>query len=201
MNHWNDTEVFEAIKDGDKSAMSKLYLSHYGFLMHYGFRIVPNKIIVEECIQEMFIYIFEAGPKLGVVKNIKAYMFSALRRRILEKIISERKWEHSMDQYAKRTNIQFAASDILFRRESQNQKTQALIQILNNLPWRQREAIYLRYYNGLSTNEIGEIMGAANQTILNTLHQALKKLRCNVDLKNLVSSISTLLMYFMSSMF
>ena len=181
-----DIELFTAVKDGDKNALSILYLNYYDFLMHYGTRIVPDIVIVEECIQELFLYIYEAKGRLGIVKNIKAYFFSSLRRRILKKIKAERKIRDFGSEISNRTNIQFYSDEILFLKESQRNQRQALLHALNNLSWRQREAIYLRYYNGLSTNEIAEIMGVANQTILNTLYQAMKKLRKSAELKDLM---------------
>lgn len=76
--------------------------------------------------------------------------------------------------------------------EGQQQIQQALTQALNALSWRQKEAVYLRYYNGLRTKEIAEIMGVANQTILNTLYQALKKIRKNKALKKMFGLTSSL---------
>jgi len=183
MEQKNDSNLFGRLKDGDKNALSELYLKYFDHLMHYGIRIVPNKFLVEECIQEMFMYIFEAGARLGNIKNAKAYLFSALRRRVLEKVKSERKLKKSEVQLFERTDIQFSVDEISFLNEPHGCKIEALQQSLNNLPWRQREAIYLRYYNALSTNEIAEVMGAANQTILNTLYQALKKLRKSLSAK------------------
>ena len=182
-----DVDLFAATKKGNKNALSALYLNHYDFLIHYGIRIVPDKIIVEECIQELFIYIYEAKERLGTVNNVKAYLFSALRRRILKKIKAEREIHGFEEEIYIRTNIQFSSNEILFLEDSQRNRRQALLQTLNNLPWRQREAVYLRYYNRLNTNEIAEIMGAANQTILNTLHQALKKMRGSIDLQKLIN--------------
>jgi RNA polymerase sigma factor (sigma-70 family) len=68
----------------------------------------------------------------------------------------------------------------------EDQQRQSLAKALNSLPWQQREAIYLRYYNNLSTREIAEIMGIANQTVLNTLYLALKKIKNSFTLPELV---------------
>ena len=186
MKQKTDGNLFNLLKEGDKNALSELYLKYFDYLMHYGIRIVPDKFLIEEGIQEMFMYIFEARQRLGIVKNAKAYLFRSLRRRILEKIKAERKLKMSRGELYERTNIQFSVDEISFLKETRRSKLHALQLILNNLPWRQREAIYLRYYNGLSTKEIAEVMGVANQTILNTLHQALKKMRNSMDLQKLI---------------
>ena len=157
-------------------------------------RISPSPVIVEECIQELFLYIFEAYGRLGEVKQVKAYLFSSLRRRILEKLSKEKKLRGLEYESTELTAIQFSSKDLSLPEEGQKHLQEALAQALNELPWRQREAIYLRYYNGLRTKEIAEIMGVANQTVLNTLYQALNKIRKNKQLKKLFGITSSFLM-------
>lgn len=194
MEEWNDNELFRAIRDGDQEALSVLFLRYYDFLRHYGLRIVPFPELVEECIQELFIYLFEAYGRLGDVNQVKAYLFRSLRRRLIEKRTREHRQKELRIQFPIHTDIQFSEEDLSIQAENQAHIQHALAQALNDLPWRQREAIYLRYFNGLRTKEIAEIMGVANQTILNTLHQALKKIRKNKQLKKLFGITSSLLL-------
>lgn len=192
MEEWDDLELFAAIRDGEKKALSVLFLRHYDVLKHYGLRISPSPELVEECIQELFIYIFEAYGRLSDVKQIKAYLFSSLRRRMIEKLTRERRQKDAGMELPVLTAIQFSGEDLRIQEEGQQHIQQALTQALGELSWRQKEAIYLRYYNGLRTKEIAEIMGVANQTILNTLYQALKKIRKNKQLKKLFGITSSL---------
>jgi len=154
-----DIILFKASKFGDREAMAALYLKYFGKLLHYGVRIGHNASLVEDCIQDLFVYINENGYRLGEVTKVKAYLFVSIRRRILEKLKSDRKRKENRNEYSAQTNIQFSSNDL-----------------------RQREVIYLRYFNRLSTSEIAAIMGVANQTILNTLYQTIKKLRSKVHL-------------------
>jgi RNA polymerase sigma factor (sigma-70 family) len=185
MEEWNDTDLFVAIRQGNKDALSALFLRHYDSLKHYGLQIEYAPALVEESIQELFVYLFEAHHKLGDVKQVKAYLFTALRRRVLEKITKERRRKTLDRESLSAPDIQFSSEDFSFQTESQDKLRQGLAEVLNQLPWRQREAIYLRYYNSLSTREISEIMGVSKQTILNTLYQAMKKIRQNKQLKRL----------------
>lgn len=188
MKNRKDTEIFVAIKKGDQKALSVLFLRYYDYLCHYASRITTQQAIVEECIQELFIYIFEAHHKLGEVKFVKAYLFRSLRRRILEKLNKERRLQYTLLGTEELINVSFSAEDLLFQNENEACVRQTLADALNQLSPRQREAIYLRYYNNLSTKEIAEVMGVASQTILNTLHQALKKIRKNENLHRIFKS-------------
>jgi RNA polymerase sigma-70 factor (ECF subfamily) len=48
---------------------------------------------------------------------------------------------------------------------------------LNDLPDRQREAVVLRYFEDLSTEQTAQVMNCAVGTVKATLHQALRSLR------------------------
>ena len=186
MREWPDQKLFGALCEGDKDAMSVLFLRHYATLLHYGRRINTDRILIEECIQELFVYLFESSSRLSQVQQVRAYLFKALRRRILEKIKREKRLKSSNALAMNRSEIYFSSEDISWNAQGDSNPGTILLKALNSLPWRQREAVYLRYYNGLSTKEIAEIMGAANQTVLNTLYQALKNLRRHTELRHLI---------------
>lgn len=179
----SDDELFEMLREGDKTALSELFSRYYDYLIHYGCQITTRVSLVEECIQEMFLYIFESHTRLGRVKNVKAYLFSSFRRRLIDRGKKEWKRRSAEEDISPSTDINFLEEDILLEEE---QMRKSLIEAINQLPWQQREAIYLRYYNKLSTREIAEVMGIANQTVLNTLYIALKKIRKNFTLKELM---------------
>jgi len=59
-------------------------------------------------------------------------------------------------------------------------QTATLRQAIRTLSHRQQEAIQLRYYQGLSHEEIGELMDLNYQSVSNLLHRALLKLKVMV---------------------
>jgi RNA polymerase sigma factor (sigma-70 family) len=52
-----------------------------------------------------------------------------------------------------------------------------LNKLLNDLPGRQKEALYLRYHQGLTVDQIAEILDVNYQSANNLLHRALLHLR------------------------
>ncbi len=186
MNNRTDKQLFDAIREGDREALSVLFLRYYHYLLHYGMQMGVDRARVEEVIQELFLYLFESYDRFGEVTQVKAYLFKALRRRIPEKIKQERRWEATHQNWPERVDIRFVPEDLQTDEADLAERQAVLLEALNNLPWRQREAVYLRYYNGLTTREIAGIMGAANQTVLNTLYQALQNLRKHEKLRDLI---------------
>lgn len=178
MDKLSDIELILLLKKSNKKAFAELYLRYYDQLVDYGVRLSNDRFIAEESISELFLYIYEARDRLGIIKIVKSYLYSSYRRLLIRKIIASRKSSSTaIDTNIGDKQIYYSASDLSIDQYGELQKRKALAAALNNLGLRQREAIYLKYYNNLNSIEIAEIMGVTQQTILNTISQALKKLR------------------------
>lgn len=185
MQSSSEIELFYHAVHGNRQALSNLYIRYYSKLMHYGLRINPNKFFVEESIQEIFAYIVESGHRIGDVRNVKAYLFSSLRRKIIRSLEAERKLQRNRKEHFSILDIRFDQEDLSYLSNASSTSTEYIANLLNDLPWRQKEAIYLRYYNDLSTREIAQVMNIAEQTVLNTIYQALIKVKATRKRQNL----------------
>lgn len=172
----------------------QLFLTHHATLYHYGKSFSSNEQLIEDCIQELFIYLYEKEINLNNIKNLKAYLITSLRRRILEK--KQKDTTTSLSDEI--TNIQFSAEDLLIAREEEGQKSKFLATHLNNLPWRQKEAVYLKFFNNLSAQEIGDIMGITTQVVSNTVYKAIKKLK-DISIKSVMIPIINMLQLLLSN--
>jgi len=153
----------------EKHIFEKIFLEYHPLLFAFGKRIIQNDTIVEDCIQDLFLYIHEKNIDLSSIDNLKAYLFKSYRRLLIKRNQAESK-NHSLEQ---ESDISFQPSDF----NDLKVKSAQVTSMLNSLPWRQREAVYLKYFNKLSAKEIAEIMDITPQVVANTIYKALKKLR------------------------
>lgn len=163
----------QLMSEREEKLFNEVFLQFHPMLLHFGKRIVSDQYLIEESIQELFLYIYEKEINLAAIKNLKAYLFTAFRRRVLLK----KNTPQFTDFDTIPTDIQFLSNDFIDENESQQKKNKQLSTMLNELPWRQREAIYLKYFNHLSAKEIAEIMGIQPQVVTNTIYKALKKMK------------------------
>jgi hypothetical protein len=56
-----------------------------------GINVVAAPVLVGDCIQDLFIYSWDTKEKSGRTDNIKFYLFTALKRRILVKTAAKQK--------------------------------------------------------------------------------------------------------------
>lgn len=162
----------------EEKLFNEVFLQFHPLLFGFGKKIISDDYIIEECIQELFVYIYQKEIKLASIKNIKAYLLTAFRRRILLKKTKLPKYEALSSVPS---DLHFREDDFLINPKIARQKSIQLAKMLNELPWRQREAIYLKYFNGLSAKEVAEIMGIQPQVVANMVYKALKKLRLSAD--------------------
>lgn len=173
-----DAQLWEAFKRGSQEAFASIYHTLVQDLYNYGLNVVANPELVEDCIQDLFIYIWDTRQKLGPTDNIKFYLFRSLKRRILVKTEEKQKKEAIL----KTSNLRdeeadCAAEALFFSFQPQEDPGERLEKALQALTLRQREAIYLRFYDKLSYAQIAGILSLTIQSTYSLIARAMEVLR------------------------
>jgi RNA polymerase sigma-70 factor (ECF subfamily) len=174
--------VWDRMKSGDEQSLSEIFTFFYPDLYHYGIKIYNLPDLVKDSIQDVFVRIWEKRQTIGDVQHPKAYLISSVRRKLFANKESYR--PELPDDRLKNEgtdNFCFEASEFLETEEISNQLRQALIKAMNNLPERQRELIFLRFYHNLHYLEIAHIMEVNEQSVRNLMQRTLAKLRGQID--------------------
>ena len=122
--------------------------------------------------------------------NLNAYLLSSFRRRLFrDKQKNNQLTSLLSDDY--NFDVQFDIETQLIEKEHENENAEKLKYQLENLSKRQREAIYLRFYEGLEYAEIAQMMAVNSHSAINLVYEALKLLRQNwlISLFYLVSKL------------
>lgn len=189
-----ENKTWLAFKRGDRNALDQLFRTYYPMLYLYGLKIHSHRDIIEESLQEFFLYLFEHRQQLAVPKSVRSYLFKAYRRRLLRQLDKYRTTRKlSENQMPWQPDIQISADEILIRGEENDYQKSVLQKLIQQLPARQREVIYLRYYNNLAIDEIAEVLSISYQGTVNTIYKALKTLRKDVNLRQINALFSFLI--------
>jgi RNA polymerase sigma factor (sigma-70 family) len=170
-----DIELWYAFKKGDRDAFGELFRRHYSLLYQYGIKLCTDATVVEDCIQELFIELWQnkSDPR---VQSVKAYMLTAIKYKIF-KIYRNSPETKTFETAPGDMNFEIGQENFIIAREEDRQKTQRIITAFRQLPPRQKEMIYLKIYQNLSYDEICEVMGINYQVARNLFSQSLKSLR------------------------
>ena len=173
-----DRKLWVDFKNGQEQAFNQLFDKYVQVLYNYGCKIVTDRALIKDCIQELFIDLWKNKESLTAPESITFYLYRSLRRKIFRQLKKE-------NRYAVRGNqLENTAFGIIPSREfeiisqqSHKEKRDFLASALNKLTERQREALYLKYFSELSNKEIARVMSLNRQSVYNLISDGLNALK------------------------
>lgn len=173
----DDSTLWNNLKKGDENAFSMLFKKHYAHLIRYGNSFIPFPEKVQDCVQDVFTDIWIYKHKLNDSVIVKAYLLSCVRKRITRAQQRDRIFRFSSAIETVDFLFDFSIEHNLISDETTAFKVSHLNHLINDLPSRQKEALYLRYHQELNVDQIAITLEINYQSANNLLHRALLSLR------------------------
>lgn len=164
--------------EGDREMFLALYRKYYHSLLFIGLKEIKDAHLVKDAIQQQFLYLWEKRETIQMAKNVRAYLIVSFLRKL------SADWKKS----ERAGNLKVAWNNLseeplttpeekLIIKDEQEQLGRLLMSHINALPARQKELILLRFYEGLTYEEIVQKTNLTHRTVYNKIHEALKKLK------------------------
>ena len=169
----NDIMLWQSFLQDDASALGVLFKKYYPQLYQYGNKLSKERGLLEDGIQELFIDLWKNRNPVPSV-SVKAYLIKALKFKLMKEI--GRNNHQSLDQLHDHL-FEIPHEAFIVAMQEQKAMSDQLVKALQQLSGRQREVIYLKFYQELNYDEVSEIMNINYQATRNLLCQALKALR------------------------
>jgi RNA polymerase sigma factor (sigma-70 family) len=168
-------ELWKHMLPGDHLALDAIVKRHYNLLYQYGCKFTRDAALVKDCIQDMFLYIWQKRHAINETASVEHYLMKGLRRRL----------ERALTKTGNTAGIGFleiedtnaTPDDKIIQQEQKTVLAHKIKQCISLLSKRQQEIIYLRFYLNSSVADIADIMQLNRQSVYNLLHDALNKLR------------------------
>lgn len=181
-----DVLLWDSLRKGNDIAFSTLYKKYVQSLFNYGMHIHPNRDLIKDCIQELFIKFWEKRESLGSIEKVSFYLFRSFKNLLFHKIeISSKKsslTQDLIDQMAPELPVE----NFYINSEMVDQRIIRLKQAVLLLTDRQREVILLRFFQGFEAEEIAEIMNLSIPGVHNLLSLTIKSLREKIKWNDLI---------------
>ena len=180
----DDFALWQLFKSGDKESFQAIYFSHFNSLYEYGIRIINDKESVKDSIHDLFLKLWNNKSTLGEIKSIRPYLLVSLRAILYNKQekISRVKLIEIDEQLP--FEMVFSVESAFIKKETQSAQAQKLLEALNQLTPRQKEVIYLRYFEDLDYEEIATIMNINVKATYKLVARGLDTLRSLLNLSN-----------------
>lgn len=175
-NTLDDSTLWLSFKKGNDLAFSILYNRYVHKLYNYGMHSCRNKDLVHDCLQELFTRLWDRRDRVSDVNCVNYYLFKSFRRLLMNKLTVGRKLMISLGD---RDGFDFAPSkeDVLIEEEWEAERNAKIRNSLHALTKRQREAIFLKFFNQLSYHEVAAIMDLHVDSVYNLISKAMDILR------------------------
>jgi len=168
-----DKELYNNYLNGQKEAFEFLYNKYKKRIEYFIFNIVKDYQKAEDIAQESFIYIMQNKMKENV--SFKYYIYMVAKSRAINYINVEKRRNEISEKYLY-NSIDSIEKDVLeFIIEEESKKE--VINAIEQLEEKYRNAIYLVNIEKLSYKETAEILGQTLQNTKNLVHRGKKELR------------------------
>jgi RNA polymerase sigma factor (sigma-70 family) len=184
---FSDEALWSSFKTGNELALSILYKKYVQRLYDYGMHSFRDHDLVVDCLQELFLRLWNKKDTLASVQAVKPYLFKAFRRILIHQFAEQRKKSAFSN-----SNFAFeflpSAESTLIEDELKLEQIQRLKQCLQSLSKGQREVIYLKFFSGLAYPEIAEITEMQIDSVYNLVSKTIDLLRKKLQItKPLIS--------------
>ncbi|SEW55017.1 RNA polymerase sigma factor [Chitinophaga arvensicola] len=171
-SHW------ERLRKGDKPALFALYNSTYSHLLRFGLKICGNDELVKDCITQLFLQLWSKHRQLPPVTNVPAYLFTSLKRQLLDQLAYQSKIHAAIHRDTdKDPGVELSYEEIIIQVQHDEEMKRRLQQALKTLTPRQIELVQLKFFEGLTYEQIAAQTSQTVKTAYNTIYDAIKALR------------------------
>lgn len=169
-----DSNIWAEVSRGNKKAYSELYRYLYRKLYNYGAKFTEKHVILEDAIQETLLLVWNNRAIIRTLTYAETYFYSTFRNILLQRL---QQYEVQTDKIVAATDLEFNIEQIIIRNEHDLELKRRLEDSIKGLTSRQREVIYLRFYEGLSYEKVGAVLGITTKATYKIVARALERLK------------------------
>jgi RNA polymerase sigma-70 factor (sigma-E family) len=141
----------------------------------FGFAVVltADPVLADDIVSDVLGRAFEQWQRVSAVDNVHAYV----RRMVLNQFLSWRRRRQRTSPWGDMSAIAGTVGDP----GDAHAEQQLLLGELRALPARQRAALVLRFYEGMSFAEIAQLLGTGENAVRSNVSRALSRLRITLS--------------------
>ena len=168
-----DLKLYNEYLSGNKEAFELLYNKYKNKIQYFILNIVKDYQKAEDITQDVFVYIIQNKVREGY--TFKYYIYLVAKSRAYNYMNRENRRMEINEQYFSKesTQVENDIIDII----TENEKRKEILETINLLDDKYKNAVYLVNIDELSYKETSEILGETVQNIKNLVHRGKKELR------------------------
>lgn len=171
-------DLWQQSKAGDSVAFCHLADKLYRTLFNYATSFTSDREYIKDAIQELLIHIWEKRQTINI-QFVTIYFLKSLRNQLLQEFRRNKHPFLGIDEIEEITDNQTIETEIE-ESEAYSESQRRVKNAINELPKRQKEAIFLKFYEGLENEQIADLMQVNRQSVANLLFKAISTLKSQI---------------------
>ncbi len=162
----SDEALVEAANEGDLAAFEALYYRYRDWVVALACRFTGDRDDALDVLQDTFAYLLKKLPRLRLTARMTTFLYPVVR--------------HLSIRLRRRRRRHVSAEDFLREAPAPEEGAASraeLAEVVSALPEKQREALLMRFVDGMSLREIAEALKIPLGTVKSRLHNSLRALR------------------------
>lgn len=178
----SDADLIGRAADGDARALEVLYDRYSGVVFSFALRLVMDRPLAEELLQEVFFRAWQQGGNYSAQRGTFVTWLLSITHNMAIDEIRKRKRRPQKADSEEPEQVLAGVADTGAGADVEEEVwlgslRDTVAAALKTLPPAQREAIEMAYYQGLTQREIAEALGEPLGTIKTRMRLGLQKLR------------------------
>lgn len=160
---------------GNIDLVAFMYEMYADDLYSYGLSLRANTNTIEDAMHDVFIDMY-MNNRVNNISDFGKYLKTAFRHRLIFLLRGNKRYVEFVNDIS---NVLFDKNcqDKWIEQEEEEKQKRLIENLLSDLTQHQREAIYLRFVDGHSYNDISEIMQINYQSVKSLIHRAMFSIR------------------------
>jgi RNA polymerase sigma-70 factor (ECF subfamily) len=162
-----------AVARGNLASMGDIYQRRHRPLFRFFFRLTGRQTVAEDLVHEVFLRMIRYRHTYQAGDGFEAWMY-----RIARNVFADHTKKHRLETPAEEGQLELVSSGrpSAFEDVSKQQDLALLYRALRELPEEKRELIVLSRFQGLSYEQIGQIVGCETGTVKVRVFRAMKEI-------------------------
>lgn len=173
-----EVDCLQRLQYDDETAISTLMKIYYNDLYHYASRFCNDAPMIKDCIQEVFISLWQRRASASTILSPRYYFLRAVKNKVL-KALHQQNVKGNLRSIEQEYGFieELSIETVLIDKQVSDEKARKLQNTLSLLSQRQKEVVYLKYYQHLDNGQIAELMNISRQSVYNLLHETIQRLK------------------------
>jgi RNA polymerase sigma factor (sigma-70 family) len=182
----NEQALIRLLKEGDETAFKELVLTWQDMVFNTVLSILQNEEDAEDVSQEVFIQVYQSINAFKAESKLSTWMYRIATTKSLDHLRKKKRKKRfayvqslfGLAYEEKEQPVTFYHPGVVL---DNKEKAAVLFKALNLLPEKQKVAFTLHKVEGLSYQQVGEVMGTTLPAVESLIHRAKGNLKKQLE--------------------